>query len=80
VGIYEYTGVAADVGKFKAPTLRNIAITVDGRRGAARPAIRQPVLSARIAPGVSAILKSEVNPPSYLPYLAAGCRFLLQND
>jgi len=27
VGIYEYTKVAADVGKFKAPTLRNIAIT-----------------------------------------------------
>jgi cytochrome c peroxidase len=27
VGIYEFTNVAADVGKFKAPTLRNIAIT-----------------------------------------------------
>lgn len=27
VGIYEYTKVPADVGKFKAPTLRNIALT-----------------------------------------------------
>ena len=27
VGIYEYTKAAADVGKFKAPTLRNIALT-----------------------------------------------------
>jgi cytochrome c peroxidase len=27
VGIYEYTKDAADVGKFKAPTLRNVAIT-----------------------------------------------------
>jgi cytochrome c peroxidase len=27
VGIYEFTKVAADVGKFKAPTLRNIAVT-----------------------------------------------------
>jgi cytochrome c peroxidase len=27
VGIYEFTKSAADVGKFKAPTLRNIAIT-----------------------------------------------------
>jgi cytochrome c peroxidase len=27
VGIYEYTKSAADVGKFKAPTLRNIAVT-----------------------------------------------------
>lgn len=27
VGIYEYTKIAADVGKFKAPTLRNIAVT-----------------------------------------------------
>ncbi len=27
VGIYEYTRLAADVGKFKAPTLRNIAVT-----------------------------------------------------
>lgn len=26
-GIYEYTKAAADVGKFKAPTLRNIAVT-----------------------------------------------------
>ena len=27
VGTYEYTRIAADVGKFKTPTLRNIAIT-----------------------------------------------------
>ena len=27
VGTYEYTKTAADIGKFKAPTLRNIAIT-----------------------------------------------------
>jgi len=27
VGIYEYTKAPADVGKFKAPTLRNIALT-----------------------------------------------------
>jgi cytochrome c peroxidase len=27
VGIYEYTKIAGDVGKFKAPTLRNIAVT-----------------------------------------------------
>jgi cytochrome c peroxidase len=27
VGTFEYTRIAADVGKFKAPTLRNIAIT-----------------------------------------------------
>jgi cytochrome c peroxidase len=27
VGIYEYTKQAADIGKFKAPTLRNIALT-----------------------------------------------------
>jgi cytochrome c peroxidase len=27
VGIFEYTKVPADVGKFKAPTLRNIAVT-----------------------------------------------------
>jgi cytochrome c peroxidase len=27
LGIYEYTKVAGDVGKFKAPTLRNIAVT-----------------------------------------------------
>ena len=27
VGIYEYTKAPADVGKFKAPTLRNIAVT-----------------------------------------------------
>ncbi len=27
VGIYEYTKLAADVGKFKTPTLRNIAVT-----------------------------------------------------
>ena len=27
VGIYEFTKVPADVGKFKAPTLRNIAVT-----------------------------------------------------
>jgi cytochrome c peroxidase len=27
VGIYEFTKAAADVGKFKAPTLRNIAVT-----------------------------------------------------
>ena len=27
LGIYEYTKIAADVGKFKAPTLRNIAVT-----------------------------------------------------
>ena len=27
LGIYEYTKVASDVGKFKVPTLRNIAIT-----------------------------------------------------
>jgi cytochrome c peroxidase len=27
VGVYEYTKVAADMGRFKAPTLRNIAVT-----------------------------------------------------
>ena len=27
VGIYEYTGATSDIGKFKAPTLRNIAVT-----------------------------------------------------
>jgi cytochrome c peroxidase len=27
VGIFEFTGVPSDVGKFKAPTLRNIALT-----------------------------------------------------
>jgi cytochrome c peroxidase len=27
VGIYEYTKRAEDVGKFKAPTLRNVALT-----------------------------------------------------
>jgi cytochrome c peroxidase len=27
IGTYEYTHIAADVGKFKAPTLRNVAVT-----------------------------------------------------
>jgi cytochrome c peroxidase len=27
VGTYEYTKIASDIGKFKTPTLRNIAIT-----------------------------------------------------
>jgi len=39
VGIYEYTHKASDIGKFKAPTLRNIALTAPYMHDGSIPAL-----------------------------------------
>jgi cytochrome c peroxidase len=59
--LYDVTGVLADVGKFKAPTLRNIAITApymhDGSLATLEAVIEHYASGGRNHPNRSGILR-----------------------
>lgn len=59
-GYYEYTGATADIGKFKTPTLRNVALTApymnDGRFQTLSEVIEHYNTGVKITPTVDPVL------------------------